>query len=211
MYSLHFVQISSVFFLSISFLALVLEKNHLEKTNGKLKKDVHNLYLEWERERKIKKINKERISSNYVLLLLFLFISFLSVYIFFWEMYFCVVIQKKTNTFTCSYGWMLCVSLCVCEFVLSRPNAFYFIFFSYTHSVFWLFVCCSIFLFLSCILWCFLKHWLCLCLSFLFFCHFSLCSSSSCCDEKYINTECVKMNSFSLKTKKIYFENRTSF
>ena len=114
MYSLHFVQISSVFFLSISFLALVLEKNHLEKTNGKLKKDVHNLYLEWERERKIKKINKERISSNYVLLLLFLFISFLSVYIFFWEMYFCVVIQKKTNTFTCSYGWMLCVSLCVC-------------------------------------------------------------------------------------------------
>jgi hypothetical protein len=86
--------------------------------------------------------------------------------------------KKKRLLLGLMDGWMLCV----CEFVLSRPTAFFFffIFFSYTHSVFdCLFAVLYLFSFLYVLL--FFKT---LTLSFVYLSLFF----SSCCDEKYINT-----------------------
>ncbi len=75
------------------------------------------------------------------MLLLFLFISFLYVYIFFWEMYFCVVIQKKNNVYL--FLWMDVV--CVCVWIRSFSAYCFLLHFFFIHTLrVWLFVCCSI-------------------------------------------------------------------
>jgi hypothetical protein len=117
------------------------------------------MYTLWMRTRKEKKKKYYNVFSCYYS---YLYPSCMCTFFFLRNVFLCGHTKK---TFTCSYGWMLCVNL-----FLSRPTAFFFIFFSYTHFVFdCLFA--VLYHFLSCILCCFLKHWLSLSifLSFFFF------------------------------------------
>lgn len=102
MYSLHFVQILFFCSLSLSLLALVLEK--IYGNEDKIKCTLMN--------------ENEKGNGNIIMC----FVVIILIYILLVCVHFCFekcifVWSYKKKTFTCSYGWMLCMFVCVCEFL----------------------------------------------------------------------------------------------